>query len=80
VIVKFFNAMYPFLYYAFAKEYIEGCPERGCIPDLQNYIITFFLTHLAVTLAMVTKRCVFAYLKVRSEITKKCVEDPKEYT
>merc|ERR1719335_1422887 len=44
VIVKFFNALYPFIYFAFAKAYVEGCKgNKGCIPGLQMYIMTFFV-------------------------------------
>eukprot|EP00397_Hematodinium_sp_SG-2012_P018520 GEMP01018977.1.p1 GENE.GEMP01018977.1~~GEMP01018977.1.p1 ORF type:complete len:820 (+),score=171.04 GEMP01018977.1:146-2605(+) len=90
VLVKFFNAMYPFLYYAFAKEYVEGCriPKMpnatkeekieaqmcACIAGLQLYIITFFVVHLSIVCAMLCKRMFFAKWKIDAERRKPGVE------
>eukprot|EP00392_Amoebophrya_sp_AT5.2_P005851 g5861.t1 len=72
VMVKFFNAMYPFLYVAFAKEYVEGCsgPGGSCIFALETCITTFFVVHLMVTFAMLVKRVVMTRLAIRSEMVK----------
>lgn len=86
VFVKFFNAMYPFIYFAFAKEYVEGChtdiPEGAtkrekielqlcaCIAGLQLYIMTFFVVHMMVVVAMLVKRFVFARYKIRKDLSK----------
>ncbi|CAD7956604.1 unnamed protein product [Amoebophrya sp. A25] len=81
VMVKFFNAMYPFLYVAFAKEYIEGCsgPAGSCIFALETCITTFFVVHLGVTFALLTKRIVTARLAIRQEMTKPGI-DSANYT
>jgi len=42
--VKLFNLMYPYLYIAFVKEFVEGCPEDGCIPELQQALTVFFVS------------------------------------
>jgi len=71
VIVKFFNAMYPFLYFAFAKEYVEGCKdERGCIPGLQYYIMTFFMTHLVVAMVNLVVKVMMTKMMIYKEMRK----------
>merc|ERR1719193_1364847 len=86
VFVKFFNAMYPFIYFAFAKEYVEGCsthiPEGtskektlelqmcACINGLQLYIMTFFVVHMMVVAAMLVKRFAFAKYKIGKDLNK----------
>jgi len=71
VIVKFFNAMYPFIYFAFAKEYVEGCKgDKGCIPGLQMYIMTFFVTHLVVALVNIVKEIVMTKANIVMEMRK----------
>ncbi|CAD7922377.1 unnamed protein product [Amoebophrya sp. A120] len=81
VMVKFFNAMYPFLYVAFAKEYVEGCsgPGGSCILALETCLTTFFLVHMAVTGAMLIKRIVMTRLLVHQEVRKPGV-DGANYT
>merc|ERR1719375_1411922 len=80
VIVKFFNAMYPFLYFAFAKEYVEGCKgDKGCIPGLQQYIMMFFVTHLVMAFVMLIKRIVFTKKNILMEMMKPGI-DPESYT
>lgn len=90
VFVKFFNAMYPFIYFAFAKEYVEGCkthiPEGtsdrrrielqmcACITGLQLYIMTFFVVHMMVVAAMLVKRFVFAKYKIKKDLDKPGVD------
>jgi len=93
VFVKFFNAMYPFLYYAFAKEYVEGCAIKdvpgateeeklharmnACISGLQLYIMTFFAVHLCIVMAMLCKRILLSQWKIEGERRKPGID---EYT
>jgi len=81
VIVKFFNAMYPFIYIAFAKQYVEGCKSEkyGCIPELQIYIMTFFVTDICTTFATIVVGIVKTKKFVRDEMNKPGV-DAASYT
>ena len=81
VSVKFFNAMYPFLYVAFAKEYIEGCktPDGSCVFALETCMTMFFVVHVGMAMALTFKRIVTTRMKVRQEMKRPGI-DPNTYT
>ncbi|KAF4667585.1 Anoctamin [Perkinsus chesapeaki] len=68
--VKFFNSFYPFLYVAFAKQFVDGCPadETGCMPELQKNLAVFFVVHTATVLSKTMMVVLSTKKAVRDEI------------
>jgi len=73
--VKFFLYYYPFFYYAFLQEHVEGCPggsRSGCNEVLAENLYIFFLTHIF----KVVLGAVLPILFVRFEIWKEARRFP----
>lgn len=62
--VKLFNLMYPYMYIAFIKEFVEGCPEVTCIPELQQALTVFFVSDVVLRLSF----ALFQWRWIRSAV------------
>jgi len=70
--VKFIVYYYPFFYYAFIQEKVEGChPEwHSCMDSLVLNLEIFFVTHICTAVAMLIVPIVLFRLTCKSEMAK----------